>query len=352
MNVTADIKEFSKNGIHKKDPMEYVFIPTSENKPPQQPSVLLNNGVSVLSFQNNSLIVGSPGNGKSSQVEAILSAVMLNGVDSNNNRDCLGWSVAPHITRALCIDVERTDIDLWNSFDRSHRRAGLRNGINTNVQIAGLRKVPIHSDKKNVTEKLIQGNKPQLLIVDGAADFVSDTNDLEEAVEFKLWLRHLADKYALSIVLTVHPNKGSLNPRGHFSGEFLRECETVLCIKRISEEIRSLTSDFEHGKTRNSGEIKSAFQWSEDVKMFVSVDIENINDDKAIKKVDKKLNSYKNLVRQILPDTVTVSYTSLTESIMKTTGLEVATSKRRIAELVVHEFIIKNDDGTYSKGNI
>ena len=75
----------------------------------------------------------------------------------------------------------------------------------------------------------------------------------------------------------MHPNKGSLTPRGHIGSEILREAEGVLAIT-VTDEIRTLTSDFEHGKARNTGHATTCFEWSDEEKIKLA-DLILINDD-------------------------------------------------------------------------
>ena len=245
---------------------EGLFIPTWDNKPPYKEPVLLLNKQSILSFQNLSCLIASPGLGKSSTMEAICSCVI------NPNSDNLYFST--NAKRVLYIDFERTELDVWNSFYRVMKRAEISKGIEVeNVRIVSLRRTPTADERKQLIENLIIEFKPDLLLLDGIGDLVDDTNSLPEAIQCKVWVRRITSKYSLSILTTLHPNKGTVNPRGHIGSEMLRECENILLIKIVDNDVRLITTDFEHGKARNSGHANGSFKWCNDKKMFVSTPI-------------------------------------------------------------------------------
>ena len=273
--------------------LKNVFIPTWDNKPPYRKPILSIKGVGVLSFQNITCLIAQPGAGKSSTIEGVISSVI------NKDCDCLGFET--DIKSVMYIDFERTEEDVWKSFDRVMKRAKVSNGtIIDNVQIISFRNIPQAVSRKNNIELLLENYKPELLLLDGIGDLVDDTNSLEQAIECKNWIRSITSKFNVSILTTLHPNKGSLTPRGHIGSEILREAEGVLAIT-ISDEIRTLTSDFEHGKARNGGHATTCFEWSEEDKMFMSSEV--------IPKIKKvKLKPEERLTHEELIDLVRITH--------------------------------------------
>lgn len=259
-------EEFSEILGTKANPS--VFIPTWDNRPEEKPAVLSLNGVSLLSHQNVCAVIASPGVGKSSICEAVLAYHL------NPSVDCLGIEGDPGFVGAIYVDFERTNLDVWNSFYRMAKRAQIPRGSNIkNVKIAGLRAVPRLNERLIIVEELLKEHPCSLLILDGAGDLVTDPNDLMQAVECRIWMREITVKYNLSIFTTLHPNPNSEKPRGHIGSEICREAESVLLAKSTDGDVRILTSDFEHGKTRNGPSAISAFQWDDEVSMFISTDV-------------------------------------------------------------------------------
>ena len=241
-----------------------VFIPNWDNKPIERKPLILLNGVSILTHQNLTSIIAAPGLGKSSVCEAICSALL------NAESDSLGFELSNEIQSILYIDNERTMIDVWNSFYRMTQRANVSE--TDKVIIVGLRMVARLTERLSTIENLITEHSADLVLIDGAGDLVSDTNSLENATECRIWLRELTNKYNCSILTTLHPNKGTLNPRGHIGSEVLRESENVLAIEN-NNGVRTLTTDFLHGKARNGGNCQSSFKWDIDKSMFVSCEL-------------------------------------------------------------------------------
>jgi GTPase SAR1 family protein len=248
------------------DILKDLFIPTWENKPPYRKPIISLNGVSILRFQNVICIVAQPGAGKSTVSESVISSVI------DENCDCLGFKTT--IKRAMYIDFERAQEDVWTSFERVMKRSKISPGKSLdNIQIISFRNIATSKLRKERIEALLELHKPELLLLDGVGDLLDDTNSLEQAIECKNWVRFITSKFNLSILTTLHPNKGSLNPRGHIGSEMLRESEGVLAITVDANEIRTLSSDFQFGKARNGAHATTCFEWSDENKMFMSCEV-------------------------------------------------------------------------------
>jgi hypothetical protein len=248
------------------DILKDLFLPTWDNKPPYREPIISLNGVNILRFQNITCIVAQQGAGKSTINEGILSSVI------DKNCDCLGFKTT--IERVMYIDFERANEDVWPSFYRVMKRANIKEGTNIdNVQIIGFRNIATSKLRKERIEALLELYKPELLLLDGVGDLLDDTNSLEQAIECKNWVRFITSKFNVSILTTLHPNKGSLNPRGHIGSEMLRESEGVLAITIDANEVRTLTSDFQFGKARNGAHATTCFEWSDENKMFMSCEV-------------------------------------------------------------------------------
>jgi hypothetical protein len=243
-----------------------LFVPTKDNKPPTRPPVLMIGNETILKHQNITSIVAAPGTGKSSVCEAICSAAI------NPEADNLGFYLGSQVQRVLRIDMEQAPDDLWQSFDRMNRRAG-KDG--DNVLIIGMRGIYRRNERLEKIKEQCDKFRPELLLLDGAGDLVSNTNDLDQATEMRYFLRELTIEYNLSIVVTVHPNKGTDNPRGHVGSECLRESDGVFLIRKDGE-IRTFTNDFEHGKNRNGGIVETSFMYDQNKRMMVGCEAPTI----------------------------------------------------------------------------
>ncbi len=244
-----------------------LFIPNWNNKPKYKPPLIKLNSESILSFQNISCIIAPPGAGKSSVMESIISAVI------NKESDNLGLQTSA--LSVLCIDFERTQTDVWNSFYRTMQRAKVKEGTNfENVNIVSFRNIATAEKRKEKIEFLLSKKNYEIILLDGIGDLVNDTNSLAEAIECKNWARSITSIYNTSIFTTLHPNKNSNTPRGHIGSEILRESENVLLIEIAEDGTRTLTTDFTHGKSRNGKHANGCFIWSDEFKMFVTAEFE------------------------------------------------------------------------------
>lgn len=303
--------------------IDKIFIPNWDNKPPDTPPIITLNGEGILGFQNLTAIIAAPGSGKSAVCEAVAAAVI------NANADCLGFQVAKDCTHAIYIDFERTNNDVWTSFNRMCRRAGLRNGDNVNnVIIAGMRSIPRLEERKKAILDLLKIHPCSLLILDGAGDMVTDTNDLEQVNECRVFLRQLTVDFQLSILTTLHPNPNSLKPRGHIGSEVIREADGVLVIKKGEGECRIITTDFEHGKNRNGSHAEGAFMWSNNNMMFISVDVNEMKFELAKAKENKQKEKAKETLKAVFAESAELSYTDAWNLIAEHTGTKERSAKQ------------------------
>jgi hypothetical protein len=305
-----------------------IFIPDWHNKPPHALPVIKLAGINILTYQNISTITAAHGSGKSSCIEAIGASFL------NPMADCLGFETDRSINGILIVDTERTQHDVWNSFYRMCRRAGVSEETPIpGVRIIGMRGIANPEDRKNEIEKQLKTDLFKLLLIDGVGDLLYDTNNVEQAKNTQGWLRWLTDFYNVSILVTIHPNPGSEKARGHSGGELLRDSETVLLIKDF-EGAKILTSDFEHGKNRNTGKITAGFKWSDEKMMFVSTDYEQLAENKKADKIEGKRNELEQLAKKILSPVSAILYKDLVSAIMQKTALEIRQSKNKVQNMV------------------
>ena len=247
---------------------EEVFCPNWNNRPIQQPPIVSINGVSFLTQDNIGVLVATVGYGKSSIFESILSNVL------NKDCDCLGFEVGDSVKKAMFIDIERTQFDVWDSWYRMSKRAEIKEGedVTDKVILRGLKKANTVLKRLDKTEKLIKQHKPQLILIDGAKSFVTSILDEDGARKFVAWMQEMCWKYNCSFITSLHPNKQKdakieQTVGGGWIGRILEEeCEGVLQVSKGADEIRTITSK----KSRNSAPQKTSFKFDEAKGMMVS----------------------------------------------------------------------------------
>jgi hypothetical protein len=234
-------------------------------RPKLKPRVYID-GESFVTAHNLSMIQAPPGIGKSSICESILSNVL--------NKDCegLGLYVDEEVERAVFFDCERDLSLIDESNEVMLKRANIKEH-NTKAIIVGLRESFSIAEKKQRIIQVVEHIQPQLIMIDGVADLVLDTNGIEHTNNAYLWLMEIIVKYDLSIIVTLHPNKGTTTARGHIGSEMLRRCEGVIEVSENIEGIRTMQVT----KARRSKKTKASFKWDEDVQMMVSCDVKQGN---------------------------------------------------------------------------
>jgi len=246
-----------------------LFLPTWDNKPPQQENIITVQGKRVLTTGNILSIVSKPGVGKTSLCEGLIASIL------NPDCDSLGFNVALSGSRykVLFIDTERTIHDTWNSWERTYTRAGIKKPkIDKRVIFANFKAVNI-SQRRNHVEEILKANwEVGLIVFDGAGDFIPDTNSIPETNLFIDWINTFNP--AISIVATLHTNPRESKPRGHLGSELCRRSESVFLVQKIENgRVREITTSFEYGKVRNDDdEISYFYKYSEHDQMFISTD--------------------------------------------------------------------------------
>lgn len=322
---------------------ENIFIPRANNQPPQPEPIVEAGGIQILTHQNFTAVIAAQGMGKTSILEASVAGYI------NPDCDSLNLLISQDVSGIIVADFERTNIDVWNTYRRIKHRSGLPENCDQlpNVILAGMRAVPRVANRKAIIVHLLENNPCGLLILDGSGDLVADINNLDEAIECRVWLRELTVKYSCSILTTLHPNPGSFKPRGHQGSELIRECEAVLLAKKHEGDTRILTTNFEHGKNRNGADVTVGYQWSDEHRMFVSADIDGMTEQRAAAKKERRRSESRDLFTSLIPASGSIEYSRLVDAYGQGTGKSKPTAKRAIADALSQEIITKLDDGNY-----
>jgi hypothetical protein len=278
-----------------------IFTPHWGNRPPHAVAVVAVQGKRALTTGNMMVIASVPGTGKSGLCEAICAKYL------NPLCDGLGFEVnlPIHRNKILYLDTERTRIDTWNGWNRMMQRAEIANPeIDKRVLFNNLKAVPITDRRKYVVEILNQNPDIGLILFDGGGDFIRDTNSISESIEFIDWINTFNP--AISLLVTIHTNPKDNKPRGHAGSELMRRAESVFLLRKLEDGIKEITTDYEFGKVRNDSDgISVFFSYSDDAKMFVSVEYEKpVKKAKSTKDVDYQtlLDNIKDFHREKNPE--------------------------------------------------
>ena len=313
------------------------FVWSWDNKPPTQITTLKLNGTRLLSRGNTLLLTAKIGVGKSSVCEAICSNHL------NNNCDSLGLSVQlpEHRNKIAFFDTEQSIDDMWDSGERIMRRAGIRPGTNISDKLLHINiKHLAFGERISYVNSIITENSDiGMVVIDGASDFMVDTNSIHEAVKFHDWLNTFHP--AISIVVSVHTNQTDDKPRGHIGGEMMRKAKAVVLLKKLEGGNRVITTDFAHGKNRTGNDQLTAhYKYSEEENMFISTEGERV---KAID--EEKSEKYREIVSGLYNGKTILSANYLITEIAKADTITEVAAKGVFYRWVTNKIVQKCDEG-------
>jgi len=214
------------------------------------------NGDTVINPCELFTLVSLPGAGKTNISEVIITCHIAasNEIELPDN---FGIEVFPRGKKCLLIDTERPYDDNRVSLGRICKRLNIKTNshlvVNDKLKDLTFRVfTELHelAERKAALAKLISSGEYEFVILDGVLDFVPGLNEEVEVKETILWLRALATKWDLSIITTIHPNKGTDTIAGHLGGYLYRYSRACLLIKSNENDksVRELTPCFPQGK--------------------------------------------------------------------------------------------------------
>ena len=291
-----------------------IYFPSWNNIPPPDQSILKINDTSLLSKGSVLSLCAAPGVGKSSIMEAFVSSHL------NQESDSLGVKISlnPERNKILLCDTERSVWESHKAWSKLMKRAKIP--INSTdgkcLSFANVKALSINERKNFVTEFAENNKDLALIIFDGGADFMNNTNDLDESNNFIAWINSFNPH--ISFMFTVHTNPTDNKPRGHFGSEICRRSQTILLARRKGD-IFEITTDFEHGKNRHAKHETWSYKYCQETDMFVSTNEEYI---------PKKANSkHKELAEQIWKDKPRLAFSEILKKIGERTNRDPKQSK-------------------------
>jgi hypothetical protein len=223
-NFQNEQTDLSKYFVYANDiiPMSEAVICQGENR--------------MFSIGDISVITGQPKSRKTFLVSAIVVAYLSeNGYLglSGSNKGCV-----------LFVDTEQSKAHVLNVVKRIYRMLSwdYENKYNEKFMALTLRELNALERLKK-TEEAIKRYSPKLVIIDGFADLLRDTNSLEESTERVSDLMRISSEGQCHICCVVHTNPNSEKMRGHVGSELQRKSESVLLVTK-SDEITTVSPQF------------------------------------------------------------------------------------------------------------
>lgn len=187
--------------------------------------LIMRNGRMFLTRNNLCTIVGRPKAGKSTLLTAIVATAYT-------GRDCLGFSSDGHF-KTLWIDTEQAPDDSARMWRGVYRLADVPVQNDDALVFLRLLETPVN-ERLKCMEAVIQETRPDLVIVDGVADMMKNTNDIEESQALVTAIRQINTRYECGIVLVLHVNWRDEKARGHLGTVLQHKSETVALLEHTA----------------------------------------------------------------------------------------------------------------------
>ena len=228
------------------------------------------------------MLLSSPGVGKTANCECIATAFIADKYGIHNV-DTFGYSVHSKGKKLLLCDTERTSDDCSKTYNNIFKRInrdpqlltpdGKKLDAITHLVMAEIESVEL---LRETLSYYLSTGEYEFVIIDGVLDFCLSMLDDKDSAMVVRWLRALAVKHDCSVVVSIHPNKGTQNPAGHIGAFLLRWCRAVLLIQSTTDKsVKEIVADFDHAKLSHTpiGNFEPVyFAWNDDHGMMTTCD--------------------------------------------------------------------------------
>ena len=207
---------------------------------PPAKTILSVDDVSVIEAGDMYLLKGKPKSGKSSILKAFICAIVLGQ-----------WGRIKAFMknpRILYIDTEQKPQDCQAILLYVKQMTGCSDEyLDEHIMLFSERK----RERNLLTDDLaflVKNWKPNLIILDGAADFVNSFNDEIECTAFVHRLLCIVEENDCALIGLIHENKASddFNAKGHLGSQFQQKSALIVEAKKVGELIKVTSSAARH----------------------------------------------------------------------------------------------------------
>lgn len=184
-------------------------------------------------------LIASEGNlsavvGESKSKKSFLCTAIVGDLLSLRDKPTLGFR--PNKAKVLWIDTEQSELHVRKIARRISHLTGwsMPDRVHPFLKIYAWREYP-PEERFSRLLKAIEGWNPKLVVIDGIADLMHNTNDLEESERLVTDLMRISTVCRIHILSVLHTNPNSDKARGHLGSALQRKCETVLYVHRVGE---------------------------------------------------------------------------------------------------------------------
>ena len=231
-------------------------------KPFYEPKPMISiDGASVATAGNISAIVGESKSKKTFLTSAIVAAALAYPVSDSkafkNVSNCMLNNVDISV---LWIDTEQSISHVRKVIDRINNITGIYRfqSDDCRLNVFALRELDPRERRDFLRDALFV-LRPTLVVIDGVADLLFDSNDLRESEALVGELMALSTTYNCHIINVLHTNPGTDKARGHIGSSLQRKSESVIYVHKVDD-----TSIVEPQFCRNEPFERFAFRINDD----------------------------------------------------------------------------------------
>lgn len=233
--------------------------------------------------------------------------------------------------RVLLIDTEQSRAFVQRLIRRIYRlmKWNFEDDVKDRLRVLSLRELTPEK-RLEVVKSTIESYKPTLVFIDGSADLINDTNNVEDSTMLVNELMRISTDEKCHICSVVHTNPNSEKTRGHFGSELQRKSETVMLVTREGD-----TTTVKPQFTRNLEFAPFSFIINE----FGLPEQTEI--------VKPKEENLQAIFEEIYSYSSYLSYGDLRDKLMEVTGKGKTACENRIKKGIESKYIYKDMEGLY-----
>ena len=188
-------------------------------------------GSAVCTAGNISAIVGEPKCKKTFLTTALVSSAFAYPFADSLAFDNV--KANPTLS-VLWLDTEQSESHVRKVVERINAITGIaRLGEQTDCRLTMLRLRELEpKERREALRDSILVRHPDIVVIDGIADLLYNTNDIEESDALIGELMALSTQYNCHIINVLHTNPGTDKARGHIGSSLQRKSETVLYVHK------------------------------------------------------------------------------------------------------------------------
>jgi len=234
--------------------------------------------------------------------------------------------------KIMIFDTEQGLFHAQKTIKRIHRLLNWEENKNNERLLAFFLRELATKERLEFVKKAIENFKPDLVFIDGVRDLMNDFNSIAESSDIVNLLMKLSSENNNHICVILHENKGDNNLRGHAGTEIQNKSESVISVEKDGE-VSVVTPKF----CRNIEFDKFHFKVNENgLPEYCDPEIKPKNTDKLV-----------SLFTELLPATITLSYSDLRSKIMQKLEIKERSAEYKINTAIKQKIIIKNEVGFY-----